>query len=600
MAIGTLSETAAFLTTPQGSLAVQLQAGPQVVKAVIIVPSLVEERKACHDALAATGRHMAAQGAAVLRFDPRGCGDSPAAFADFSIPDWLADLCAAAQWLRQAYPQVPQIWLGVRAGALLALRQASVNDAVRPDALVLWEPVSGPDFIRQLLQRRLVNEMMAYGQARQGRRAIEQQLADGGTVDFDGFPITARLYRDLQELQPVPWDGPGLIVSTGADTQTADTCHGLAPATTRLNLRLPPFWNTVGHVDTRAVTDATVAWIGNLRTEDGRRTTDHGCPPSTFCGSTFDILRFPEGAPLSKATPDRSERMVAFAGAHGTVRGVLHQPPGAAPRRGRIVFLHGWSGDRSGPHRMFVHAARLLASQGYTSLRFDFCGRGDSDSLPSGDATIATMLADTRAALAWLRQEVPDDGPIALLAICSGCKVAISVAAAEPDVARLALWSAESMGSLRASTTGSRKRLAMLRTYARKLLDPETWRKLLRGQVHAGLVGKALVQAEVRSSAEARAEDEALRAFRKFRGDILFIFGGSDPETAGSAPAYARYCRTHGIASTCHTVPHAGHSFYGLTWEQEVLRVTETWLESRPKAEGGLAPATQHQPLNPR
>ena len=568
MAIGTLSETAAFLTTPHGSLAVQLQASPQVVKTVIIVPSLVEERKACHDALAATGRHMAAQDAAVLRFDPRGCGDSPAAFADFSITDWLTDLCAAARWLRQAYPQVPQIWLGVRAGALLALRQASVNDAVRPDALVLWEPVSGPDFIRQLLQRRLVNEMMAYGQARQGRRAIEQQLADGGTVDFDGFPITARLYRDLQELQPGPWDGPGLIVATGTDTKTADTCHCLAPATTRLNLRLPPFWNTVGHVDTRALTDATVAWAANQRSALG-----------STAESQISNLK-------SQIDLDDSERMVAFAGAHGTVRGVLHQPPGAAPRRGRIVFLHGWSGDRSGPHRMFVHAARLLASQGYTSLRFDFCGRGDSDSLPSGDATIATMLADTRAALAWLRQEVPDDGPIALLAICSGCKVAISVAAAEPDVARLALWSAESMGSLRASTTGSRKRLAMLRTYARKLLDPETWRKLLRGQVHAGLVGKALVQAEVRSSAEARAEDEALRAFRKFRGDILFIFGGSDPETTGSAPAYARYCRAHGIANTCHTVPHAGHSFYGMVWEQEVLRVTEEWLESRLRAEG--------------
>ena len=269
--------------------------------------------------------------------------------------------------------------------------------------------------------------------------------------------------------------------------------------------------------------------------------------------------------------------MVAFAGEHGAVRGVLHQPA-TTVRRGRVVFLHGWSGDRTGPHRMFVHAARTLACLGYTSLRFDFSGRGDSDSAPSGETTIAAMIADTRAAIAWLRTEAPADGPIVLLAICSGCKVAIGAAAAEPDVARLALWSAESMGSLRNSATGNRKRLATLRAYARKLLRPETWRKLLRGQVHAGMVGKALVQAEVRSPAEARAEDETLRAFRKFRGDILFVFGGSDPDAPGSSQAYARYCREHGIPHTCHTVPHAGHSYYGMAWEQEVLRVTEAWL----------------------
>jgi pimeloyl-ACP methyl ester carboxylesterase len=178
-----------------------------------------------------------------------------------------------------------------------------------------------------------------------------------------------------------------------------------------------------------------------------------------------------------------------------------------------------------------------------------------------------------------LRAEAPAGGPIVLLAICSGCKVAIGAAAAEADVARLALWSAESMGSLRHAVTGSRKQLAVLRTYARKLLRPETWRKLLRGQVRAGMVGKALVQAEVRSPAEARAEDETLRAFRQFRGDILFVFGGSDPDTPGSSQAYAQYCRAHSIGHTCHVVPHAGHSYYGMDWEQEVLLVTKKWLD---------------------
>ncbi len=613
MAIGNVSETAVFLPAAQGTLAALVQTGPKIEQTVLIVPSLVEERKACQRLLCETGRRLAAQGSAVLRFDPQGCGDAPAAFENFSLAGWSADLRAAARALRQQHPGVPQIWLGVRAGALLTLRLASETAAEdRPDALVLWEPVLGPAFVHQLLQRRRVNEMLAYGQVRTGRQSIEAALAAGQSVDFDGFPICGRLYRELQELLPAPWAGPGLIVSTGPDTRAADACLRLAPAATCRALRLPPFWNTVGIVDTHELIETTSSWIEEQRAEgrrqrsegrgqrlDGRgqraevrgqrseiesRTPEAGNvapvsqPPSLSCGSAFDLLPFLSGASSSFATPDGSERMVAIPGAHGCLRGVLHLPATARPH-GRIVFLHGWSGDRTGPHRMFVHAARRLARLGYTCLRFDYRGRGDSDAAAPGNASIETMTVDARAAIAWLRTEAPHAGPITLLAICSGCKVAIRAAAAEPDIARLALWSAEAMGSLRGSTAGLHRRLVLLRAYARKLLQRETWRKLLRGQVRTGMVGRALVQAEVRTPAEARTEDEALRVFRAFRGSLLFVFGESDPDTPGSSRAYTAYCRAGSMPHTCHIVPHAGHSYYGVDWEQEVLRVTETWLE---------------------
>lgn len=568
MAIGNVFETAAFLPAPPDALGVFVHSSSRVIRVVIIVPPLFEERKACHPALVDTARALASQGAAVLRFDWRGSGDSSSEPDSFSLPDWLADLHTAAEALRRKHPLAPQIWLGVRTGALLALHQAALSDAAsRPAALLLWDPVSGPDFMRQLLQRRMVNEMMAYGQARQSRNRVVECLNHDETVDFDGFAVTGRMYRDLQELQPRAWPGPALLVTTGPDTRTADTCQGLAPAATRLALRLPPYWNTVGRVDTRALTEASTAWVAaNL--------------PEAPCGSAAprrDSANLPPDLP--PAMPDGTERMVAFSGAQGVARGVLHLPSAHAGR-GRILFLHGWSGDRTGPHRMFVQAARLLAAQGYTCLRFDYTGRGDSGGAIA-TATIATMTADARAALAWLRAEAPAGGPITLLAICSGCKVAIQTATAEPDAAQLVLWSAESMGSLRHAATGLRKRMASLRTYARKLLRPETWGKLLRGEVRGGMVGKALVQAEARSAEEARQEDRALRSFQQFRGAILFVFGGSDPDAPGSSQAYARFCRQHGISFADHTVPHAGHSYYGSEWAHEVLQVTEDWLKSR-------------------
>lgn len=537
-----------------------------VRKALLIVAPLCEERKAVHPSLTSLARLLAAQDVAVLSFDARGCGDSPGAFSDFGPPDWLDDLAAAATWLRQCHPDVPQVWLGTRLGALLALHSAAtVAPDAQPAALMLWEPVTGTDFVRQLVQRHLINDMLAHGRAQMPRREIEQQLAGSGTVDLDGFAVTARQAAQLAALVPCPWRKPALVISTGPDQATADACQRLAPAATRLRLRLPPFWNTVGLVDTSTLTRATADWLAQVALSR----------PAASLSATDTAL--PDGPAAEDATASR-ESLVSFPGQLGMLRAVLHRP--AEPARGRLLLLHGWSGDRTGPHRMFVHAARLFAAQGQACLRLDFGGRGDSDGMPA-EATIASMTADARAALAWLRHELPSGGPLGILAICSGCKVAIRAAAAEPDVARLALWSAETMGALRQRGVTRHKRLVMLGTYARKLLHAETWRKLLGGRVRAGMVGRALVQPEVRSAAEARAEDAVLRQFRAFHGELLFVWGGSDADTPVAAAAYARFCRTHTIPNASQTVPHAGHSFYGLDWERQVLDATAQWLSAR-------------------
>ncbi len=555
-------ESAGYLHTTTGALAVLLHADSSVLQTLLIMPPLFEERKCCQRTVTTLCRRLAGHGTAVLRVDLRGSGDSPVADAPFTLSDWMQEWRAAAAALRQRAPRVPQIWLGIRTSALLALQQAATAaPGEQPDALILWEPVTGPEFLRQLLQRRQVNEMLAYGQARRSRRELEQAWQAGDAVDCDGYALHAQLYRDLQQLQPSPWHGEGLILSTSPDTRTADTCHQMAPSTTRLPLRLPPFWNTVGHVDTHPLVEATSQWLQN----HAPRLT---APPPAQAGITSPLLQI--------AVTDGTESLLTIPTPDGPLRGVLHTPAQAG--RGRIVLLHGWSGDRTGPHRMFVHAARQLCAQGFTCLRFDFRGRGDSDDVPT--VTIASMIADTHAALAWVRTAAPAGGPITLLAICSGCKVAISTAATAPDIASLALWSAESMGALRHAATTSRQRLAAVQAYARKLLLPETWRKLLRGHVRADMISKALTTAEVRTPAEARAEDATLQAFRAYRGKVLLIFGGSDPDAPGSSQGYTRYCRIHGIPHTCHTVPQAGHSYYGLAWEREVLHVTEQWLQT--------------------
>jgi alpha/beta superfamily hydrolase len=80
-----------------------------------------------------------------------------------------------------------------------------------------------------------------------------------------------------------------------------------------------------------------------------------------------------------------------------------------------------------------------LHSEGFSVLRFDFAGRGDSEG-DTEHATLATMADDTRAAIEWCRRE-KGVSRVVLLGLCSGCEVALA-ASTESGICGMALWSA--------------------------------------------------------------------------------------------------------------------------------------------------------------
>jgi pimeloyl-ACP methyl ester carboxylesterase len=478
--------------------------------AVLFVPPFVEERKGALPVIVQAAREWAGRGTASLFFDYAGTGDSSGDFEDVPPEQFSRDVETALAYLRQECPGVPVAVVGVRAGCSLAAETAARHDGDIA-ALVEWAPVAGEEFLKQLLQRRMVNDMVAYGKARESRADLERRLMADEAVDLDGYTFSGALFRWMKGLAIVMCATPTLVP----------------------DMRIPPFWNTVGHVDMAPLIAATEAWLAPR-------------------------LAMAAGA----AAPEAAGRVVRMA---------FDWPTGKPT--GGALFLHGWSGDRTGPHRLFTKFARQLAGRGILSVRPDFIGRGLSDGAAS-DAAIATMAGNAGEALAKLKAQLPAGAPVTVVAICSGCKVAITLAAAHPEIDRLVLWSAESMGSLRAASTGLRKMLNMLRAYAGKLTKPETWKKILGGRVNTSLVTKALVRQEKRSPEEAKAEDETLKKFRAFRHPVFFVFGGSDPDAPGSSAAYARFCKKWGIPFAMHTVPNAGHSYYGAEWTRELLEET--------------------------
>ncbi len=545
-----------FIESPVGALAATLFLPTQARAALLLIPPLAEERKGVLPVFVQCARTLANQGVASLLFDFCGSGDAEGDFAE-QLPESLENGCESAwQWLTQKFAPLPCHILGARSGALLALGMARRHPNTA--SCTLWAPVAGVDFVHQLLQRRMVNDMIAYGKARAQRAELEQRWQKGETLDLDGYEFNARLHAWLQTHSVIGeattndlTATPVLCLSGGHDTKTATLCHGYDKSR---DLRFPPFWNTVGHVDVTPLIDATKEWLSARMP-----TNDHPVDPEAIIGE------LPHSAPFAQ---------FVTIGAQGEISAIFDLPAGR-PKAGAL-FLHGWSGDRTGPHRLFVQYARELANQGVLTMRLDFFGRGLSGGAAS-EASIARMAEDAQAGLAALRAKLPPDAPIRVVAICSGCKVAITLAAHNPWLEKLILWSAESMGDLRSRSTGRRKTLQMLLSYALKLRQPETWRKIFKGKVQANLVTKALVKHETRSAQEALWESGVLERFRAFRNPILFVFGGSDPDAPGSSQAYQRFCKKNGQPCKTYLIANAGHSFYGVEWTRELLRITESF-----------------------
>ena len=260
--------------------------------------------------------------------------------------------------------------------------------------------------------------------------------------------------------------------------------------------------------------------------------------------------------------------------------GVLHQTAQPKPC-GSLLFLHGWSGYRTGPHAMLTRAARHFGALGWNSLRFDFAGRGDSQG-DSELATLATMRDDTFDALEILRART-DGGKVFALGLCSGCEIA--VAAADRNWDGIALWSAPIFAALPAEAGREKKRAANLGKYARKLLNPQTYLKIVRGQIDTAAVGKAMkggggaagknVESERPGQLPPGFREGSLSHWKDYGGPVLQIYGDADP-IADEARAWYR---AHSAAPPAvEMVAGANHSFYGLEWERQVFEFTENWL----------------------
>jgi dienelactone hydrolase len=187
------------------------------------------------------------------------------------------------------------------------------------------------------------------------------------------------------------------------------------------------------------------------------------------------------------------------------VAAVTEPALGAANAAPVIVILNTGIIHRVGHQRKFVVLARELAERGYSVVRFDFGGIGDSERRADHLPALEGCLDDIRVILDWLETFRGDRRSI-LLGLCSGADHAIIYAGSDPRVV--------GAGLLDPMIPATRR--FYLHYILHRLMRPRSWLSFVTGKGRLfTTIRTRLVKPKSEEVVAIRPEDERVRRFLK-------------------------------------------------------------------------------------
>ncbi len=454
--------------------------------AVVLCNPIGFESMSMHRTYRHLAERLSAQGIAALRFDYDGTGDSSGRSEDSGrVRAWLGSIKAALQEVRSRSGADKVALFGARFGGTLATLAATESGDV--DALVVWAPVvSGRIHVRELRAYRMVKD----------RANPVPRRADGGE-EVGGFVFSGETLTEMSAIDLLAGGGKVArralaLLRTERSTEEARwvehlKAHGtdarLAVATGFAGMTRDDPYETV--VPSEAL-DTIVQWLLEGTHADERPRT----PPRSSPGEM--VIALGNGHPAVRETP-------LLFGDGARLFGILAEPEGPARLdRPVVCFLNVGANSHVGPHRMNVDLARELASLGYLTFRFDAAGLGESR-VPPGvrENRIYTKdsVADVTSAMNLLG-ELREARRFVLVGLCSGAYLAFHTTLEDARVSGQVLVSPYAFewkeGDPVAPTM--RKPFRSTRFYMRALLDPQVWRRALRGDVELRGIAGALVE----------------------------------------------------------------------------------------------------------
>lgn len=249
---------------------------------LIFCDPFAEEKKCAQRVMVETARSLCAADVTCLRFDYRGCGDSPGMFVDATVEQWLDDISAAVHFAEKNWEVDALGLLGLRLGASLALLTA--RDLPQVDFAILWEPViSGKRYVEHNIRRSQIKAMMTDSESFDPRRVRESHGARA--FDFDGYQVSSEMREQIEGINLLEMDirppAASLVVNISSretpnpnHVQLAENIGGEVRC-----VRQEPFWNRIGLVDPVPVVQATELWLAELQAWRMQNSAEHDKKP---------------------------------------------------------------------------------------------------------------------------------------------------------------------------------------------------------------------------------------------------------------------------------------------------------------------------------
>jgi dienelactone hydrolase len=537
---------------------------------VVLCAPFGYEAICAHRGMRAFAENLAASGMPALRFDYLGTGDSPDIDprAD-QVEVWTNDVLAAAQELR-VQAGVSQICLlGFRLGALLATRAAAQSRDV--NALIVVAPIaSGRRYLRDLRMTRMAASLAV------DPNEPPDDTQDG--IEVSGFSLSAATLAtlgtvDLAVLQPLlpqmliveSKPAAGAATLNSPDTQQRATRVAL-PGLVEMLMTAPQFAQAP-----KEVIATTCNWLCKLANRIPAGADRSAAQlPDTAASDELSLA----GEASAKLT--RTERPVFF-GADGLLFGILTQPPSDEIRRRAVVLLNAGADHHIGASRLYVSMARRWAQHGYTVLRMDLGGVGDSGTRPGrtdDDVFPKEAIDDIRAAIEFLRDThgIQDVG---LAGLCSGAYHALRAAVAGLPVTRILMVNPQNYFWREGETLQGVQLAEVVHNpgvYRERIFSSAAWKRMLSGQVNIRRIVRIYLQRPL-LEVESTLRDVARRLHIRLPNDLgselegivargvrlVFVFARGEPgiellrvQAGNSVKRLAGRCHIHILESGDH------------------------------------------------
>jgi len=268
------------------------------------------------------------------------------------------------------------------------------------------------------------------------------------------------------------------------------------------------------------------------------------------------------------------ESAVLFGSTRSLV-GVITEPAAgsARPDAPAVLILNSGLVHRVGPKRLHVRLARRLAGLGFTCMRIDLSGIGDSRTSSSTEALYQRRLSEVREAMQYLRE---NHGARHFLVAgnCSGALLSYIVALAEADVTAAALINPQARRPLRYYL-----RLAFK--------HPAFWRRLARwdqwpGRIHDARKWFTRFRADAdHAPAPARGTPEELQSLVE-RGVRLLVVN-CEWDSGYDRFQVADRERLQALGNgriVLASIPGSDHDFNLVSGQERLLDIVQRWAAS--------------------